>query len=44
MPVEEAMMLERYRSGEDASGDESTLTRCADGVEGGASTEASNSR
>lgn len=39
-----AIMLERNRKGEEAIGDESTRTRCADGVEGTASTEASKRR
>ena len=35
---------EKYRSGDEERGDESTLTRFADGVEGVASMFASNSR
>lgn len=36
--------LERYRSGEEDMGGEATFTRCAEGVEGGLSMEASNKR
>lgn len=38
-----AIMEDRKRSGEEATGDESTRTRLADGVLGTSSTEASNS-
>jgi len=38
-----ASMEDRKRSGEEDTGDESTRTRCAEGVLGTASTEASNS-
>lgn len=41
----EEMMLDIKRSGEaDDRGEESTRTRCAEGVEGGLSIEASNNR
>lgn len=39
-----AIILDRNRRGDDDTGDESTRTRWADGVLGGASIDASNSR
>lgn len=42
--VADASILERKRRGDDDSGEESTRTRCAEGVLGGLSMEASKSR
>ena len=42
--VEELIMLDKNRKGEDEMGELSTLTRCADGVDGVTSTGLSNRR